>query len=765
MCAAALTAASVPAWAQQPDGLRTAGDATRFRVIQRIPTTKRPVVEKVDWPFPPEVEKAVAADDWDAAWKALDGAKPPEDERFAFLWAWIALGAGENDAAQPVFEKLSEGTGLFVDYASLYAGEAAFRAGRWEQAAAHAARVPSDAVAYRSASLLLGRALLRQEDKSQGRRALQAFVDAFPGDDDAPLARTELARDLHAQGKHLAAAELLTRVRRETPFWSGIDEPFTALEKEVHEALSKSDKKKVLVRRADDWLTEYRVRFRAHESEKVAADLAKVVEGWPKKSTERCEALYMIGNSFTKLRKHSDSIPWYDKTIAECDGEFHRRALYKAGKAYWNAGRKDEALETYATLAKEYAKHSYADDALFFSSRILREKDQDEKAKALLKRQVREYPDGDMAPDAHWLLMREMFEDEKYDDVVAYVDEQKDPGESDLYSAGRLKYFRARAMQKSGKADAAKAAYQAVVRDYPMSYYSLFALNRLAEMRGGNTSDVCAIAEGAICATIPVASASSIGVDDELKSSPEFRRGKAFLQIALDGFAQLEFKRLRNRAGENDDRKWAIAALLDAAGAYPYSHDIARRHIDGWEDEYPDRDHAVKWAVGYPTPFDDEVGSWSKKRGLPEALLWAIMREESGFNPRVRSWAGAIGLMQLMPGTAKMMAEKDAVKYDESALRQPDTAVRLGSAYLDDLAERSDTHPVLVIAGYNGGWGNVSRWLDDPDSRDLDLWVEDIPYGQTRDYTKRVLRSFWVYSWMYGDERVPRFDLTAKKGA
>lgn len=756
----AVMMAASPVTAQQTDVVRSAADGTRFRVIDRIPAVRRPIVEPVQWPFPAAVKRAVEADDWAGAWAVLEPLPPPDDDRrFAFLWAWVALGAGANDAAQPVFAKLADGPGLFVDYANLYAAEAAFRAGRFDEAAEHAARVPSGSVPYRSASLLLGRALVANDETEQGERALRAFIDAFPRDDEAPLARTELARSLHARGKSLDAAKILFEIRRHHPLWSGLDASFDALEKETHAALSPKQRGAVTKMEPSDWLTEYRVRFRAHQSETVVSELGKVVAKWPKKSSERCEALYLVGASYTKLRKHADSIAWYDKTIEECGGVHRRKAFYKGGKAYWNAGKKDRALETFERLWTEFSSHSYADDAMFFSSRILREQSKSDEAKKLLRRQVKTYPDGDMAANAHWLLLREHFAAKDYDAVVAYVDSLADTGERDLYSRGRAHYFRARALHKQGKEKKADAAYQAVVRDYPMSYYALFALNRLAELRGQTGDDVCAAAEASVCDAITIAPPVGIRVVDELKRNEAFQLGQAFLQVGLDGFARLEFHRLRRRAGDGADAQWAIAALLDASGAYPYSHDIPRRHIDGWEEEYPDRQRSTRWHVGYPTPFSEEVERWATKRGLPEALIWAIMREESGFNPRVRSWAGAIGLMQLMPGTAKMMAKKDGWRYAESELTDPDVAIRIGSAYLDDLAERSGQHPALIIAGYNGGWGNVSRWLTDPDTTDLDVWVEDIPYGQTRDYTKRVLRSFWVYSWLYGDERVPRFTM------
>jgi soluble lytic murein transglycosylase len=742
--------------------LRKAGNGARFRVIRRIPPPRTIEIEKVAWPYAPEVREAVESDDWPAAWKILKEIEPDSDERFGFLWGWAAWKNDDWDRAEKAFVDVAEEKGLLADYAYRYAAESALLAGRYEDASAHAARVRPDSIPRPSAALVLGRALVRSGKTDEGIRALRAFLDAYPNDNDVPDARVELARALHAKGEHSEAARLLVKVRRTAPLWSGLDEDFEALEQSVFAKVPGKKLKKLKRRRARDYITEYRVRFSAHDSNDVIKGLSSPLEKWEKRSRERCEGLYMVGRSYTKLRKHSDSIPWYKRVVSECKGDRHYiRALYKGGKGYWNAGKKDEAYEFFEKMWSEFPAHSYADDGMYFASRILNELDRSDDAKDLLRKQVRKYPDGDMASNAHWLLVRSMFANNQYQRIVEYVDGLADTGERDLYSKGRLKYFRARALHKLGKKEAATDGYRDVIREYPMSFYALFALNRLAAEKGGSVDDVCAVAGGSLCEAITKTPSNPVIVDKDLERDGAFRRGKAFLQVSLDGFAALEFKRLRNRVGDEPEKLWTLAGLLDAAGAYPYSHNVARRHIDDWEDHYPDRRQAQRWQIAYPAPFSEEVTNWAKKRGIPRELVWAIMREESGFNPRIRSWAGAVGLMQLMPGTAKVAARKDGFKgFSNAKLTDPDSAVRLGTAYLDDLAERSGDHPVLMISGYNGGWGNVSNWLEDPDSNDLDLWVEDIPYGQTRHYTKRVLRSFWVYSWLYGKHRTPRFDLT-----
>ena len=138
------------------------------------------------------------------------------------------------------------------------------------------------------------------------------------------------------------------------------------------------------------------------------------------------------------------------------------------------------------------------------------------------------------------------------------------------------------------------------------------------------------------------------------------------------------------------------------------------------------------------------------------------MSEESGFRPRIESWANARGLLQLIAPTARGVAKAEDLKdYTFDKLFEPKTNIQLGTAYMRDLADRFEDQIPLIIAGYNGGHANIDRWLGERGKLPLDLWVEDIPYGQTRKYTKRVLTSYWAYSWLYGPARVPAvsFDL------
>jgi soluble lytic murein transglycosylase len=135
---------------------------------------------------------------------------------------------------------------------------------------------------------------------------------------------------------------------------------------------------------------------------------------------------------------------------------------------------------------------------------------------------------------------------------------------------------------------------------------------------------------------------------------------------------------------------------------------------------------------------------------IEPALALAIMRQESAFNPQAKSRAGATGMMQLMPGTAKLVARKLGIKYRYSQLVEPDYNIQLGSRYLADLLERFDGSYPLAIAAYNAGPGNVERWRKRFGPLPEDLagrlkWLEQIPFAETRNYVQRVLENLHVY--------------------
>jgi soluble lytic murein transglycosylase len=130
-------------------------------------------------------------------------------------------------------------------------------------------------------------------------------------------------------------------------------------------------------------------------------------------------------------------------------------------------------------------------------------------------------------------------------------------------------------------------------------------------------------------------------------------------------------------------------------------------------------------------------------------LILSVMREESHFNPQVKSIAGAIGLMQLMPKTAEYMAQKTGTHVTIDSLNDPEVNLRLGSAYLKNLMNRYEGNLFYTLAAYNGGPSNVTRWLQKTKTKDNDDFIETITYRETQNYVRRVMRSYYLYRYLY----------------
>ena len=149
----------------------------------------------------------------------------------------------------------------------------------------------------------------------------------------------------------------------------------------------------------------------------------------------------------------------------------------------------------------------------------------------------------------------------------------------------------------------------------------------------------------------------------------------------------------------------------------------------------------------YPKAFEQEVRAAAKRTGLDAAIIWGIMRQESLYEPDVTSSAGAYGLMQLMPATGRSEAQK--LKMDENAYRQPATNILLGANHMVGLLARFKDIP-RSLAAYNAGGTPVTRWSQDG-VPDMEAWIEEIGYRETRGYVKAVLRNVNAYKLIYGE--------------
>ena len=164
--------------------------------------------------------------------------------------------------------------------------------------------------------------------------------------------------------------------------------------------------------------------------------------------------------------------------------------------------------------------------------------------------------------------------------------------------------------------------------------------------------------------------------------------------------------------------------------------------------------HPAYWQTLYPFPFAESIAQWSVERQLNPLLVTALIRQESRFEPQIRSVVGAAGLMQVMPATADWIrSQTDIATYN---LDNPEDNLKLGTWYLDYTHEEYGNHSLYAVASYNAGPGNVADWIARRRYADVDDFVDAIPFPETKGYVKAVFGGYWNYLRLYNPELAQR---------
>lgn len=235
-----------------------------------------------------------------------------------------------------------------------------------------------------------------------------------------------------------------------------------------------------------------------------------------------------------------------------------------------------------------------------------------------------------------------------------------------------------------------------------------------------------------------------------LQESPSGRRALGLIQVGQPERAERQLRKVYPSASEDEAR--AVVALTQQANMPALAIKLAGTESDGDGRSYD--------AARYPVPTWRPNGGWR----IDRALVLAFVRQESGFNPDATSPSGARGLMQLLPSTASFISRSTGQgRTGKSSLYEPETNLMLGQRYLEHLLEDPAINGNLLkmVAAYNSGPGNLAKWekrIDDKD--DPLLFMESMPYAETRMFVERVLTNFWMYCMRF-NQPTPSLDALA----
>lgn len=441
--------------------------------------------------------------------------------------------------------------------------------------------------------------------------------------------------------------------------------------------------------------------------------------------------------------------------------------LYRIARSYQVTNRPKEAKTAYLQLVKQFPSSPYSglayrrlaslttgDEALSYLNKV--DQKFPEEMPAALKQKVtlltllkrysdatatrdrllKEFPNSEEAAFFRWQIAQEYANKGDYTSAWQWA-RQISVYNPDSIIAPKAGFWVGKWAEKLGQPQEAIKAYQHVLQNYPHSYYAWRSAVKLGKKEAGDFNNLRYLTFNlSFPSTRPILPAGSpqfkelflLGEDataidlflaeiadkKEISVSEQFVLGilKQIQGKYLEGIN--EILNLRNRTKPEDNEEWRLL-----------------------------RESPEYWYALFPFPYKDIIIKWSEERKINPLLVVALIRQESRFEKDIKSPAGALGLMQIIPTTAQWIAPQ--INLPKYSLTNPEDNIQMGTWYLAYTHDTFNNNSLLAIASYNAGPGNVSNWISRYSLADLDEFVENIPFPETKNYVETVFGNYWNY--------------------
>jgi soluble lytic murein transglycosylase len=425
-----------------------------------------------------------------------------------------------------------------------------------------------------------------------------------------------------------------------------------------------------------------------------------------------------IAQTLFKSRQYQEADQAFRRLLTpETPQEVALEAYYWLARTMDKQGRDEEAFAAFMTLAQVFPASELADDAFLDAAFIRKFQYRPAETVATLQQLLAAIPDPPQKNRIYWEIAWGSYLCGNWATSRTYLEKLLD----DEQYRERALYWLGRTHQADGRAGAARDTLLRVRREFPFGYYGVLARQEL------NMPD-----EPLPQPQQPLT---------ELLPLPDgYERVKLLISLGLTSEAGRELA-ARKKNGKGRPQS-GLARLYLEMDDYSGALNLYRSDMPG----SVRRENLPVWGVLYPLAFREYVAQ--APQGVPESLVYAVMRAESTYQPAAVSPVGARGLMQLMPATAAAIV-KNGKSFNADQLFSPELNIRCGTRHLKDLLDRYDGDTIAVIAAYNAGAHNVDRWRKTFPSRRGDEFIESIPFGETREYVKKVLATADLYRRLY----------------
>lgn len=646
-----------------------------------------------------------------------------------YLRALALSRAGEPALAAPRLRALAAAMPALSDRIHLEAGRAAAQAQAHASAVRSYAKVPSGSLVYPEARLGMATALQAQ---GKLREAIQAL---------APVAK----RAEPASGKDWAAAALSMQASLAARLADPKAERRALLE--LWEAHPRSPLAEEAAGRLADIPLASRVAraerlTEAHHNQPAIAELEPLFARLKLPDDLACRAGFALGDALRKERRHLRALQVLAPVVDKCPAMLPR-ALYSMASSQ-SIAHPTSGPGLYDRLAREFPKFHLVDQVHWFASALELQAGEHGAARERLEMLAARYPGGEHAPEALFKLFWLDYRAARHEAALKRLDEILERYAGRGYERQRAQYWRARLL---GELERTEESLQGLVRlasDDPASYYGVAALRRLDELDPARAARARRLEVSAESKGPWPLSTGTLAADPHAIAAVELLR-LGFSEEAAAELAAAAGGRPRGGSAR------LVAFLLGRAGDHKGAHMLARVHLHAELTGRPTPRTRATWELAYPRAWRPEVEKHCAAAGVEPDFLQALMREESALDPKARSWAGAIGLTQLLPERGEQVARAIGLEgFEGEQLLDPETSIRLGCAHLGALLKEFDGELVFAYGAYNAEPRRIHRWIERAPGKPIDVFVEEIPIAETRGYVKRLLRTLATYRLLYG---------------
>ncbi|MBL9024954.1 MAG: transglycosylase SLT domain-containing protein [Myxococcales bacterium] len=648
--------------------------------------------------------------------EALDDAEKQKPE-MRFLRARVASELGNFERVRPLLEGVT--LPLFEEDMARLRAEAAAEVGPYREAAQYFEKTGKVRDLVRAA-----RALAKEGDTKQALAlADRALADA-----------QRLRRSSDERAAHAARADLLTQAGRANEAitdqkWLLTRAPETTDGRAARKALESNPKAGLTDK-------DKRAAIDALLEAGAGKDALELLERWGR-AYSGAELAHKRAEALFKSRDYKKAAEAFLAASKQKSGRTAEQ-LYYAARSLARIKKETEALERYQEVVRRYRKEMWAERASYQRALLLQNQGNYAEAAQAFTEFLAKFPKSADRHDAEYAL------------ALAHLSAGQ-PGEArkvfgKLASGakktdwGVYRELEGVASLRIGNRDEAITIFTQVATAQPLTFAAQISRARLVEAGAPLPPLIeppAARTSAPLSPALPekVARLVALGLDEDAEA--QLATNEAEVSAPYGGretealcslYGQLSRAKRRYKVGAN---AVSFEALMRAPSP-----------ADRWS-----------WDCLYPAPYADRVSELEAQYKLPPGLVHALMRQESGFDPEIRSPVGAQGLLQLMPTTAQEAAKEAGIEgFEPGLVTTPEVNLQLGSFYIAKMLKTFEGSAPLAAAGYNAGPKAVSRWLESAKEHEADVFVARIPYEETRNYVVRVMGNLARYQWLAGGD-------------